>query len=122
MNKVEISTIKYDADDTIKQYAEKKIGHTLKYLPRHAKKSARCHVTLEKLSKKRDDQYQVEVAITVPDKTLTVTSNASTILAAIDIAQPKILSQVRRYKTETVPHIGKRGVFSKLKNKFLNRK
>ena len=66
MNKVEISTIKYDADDTIKQYAEKKIGHTLKYLPRHAKKSASCHVTLEKLSKKRDDQYQVEVAITVP--------------------------------------------------------
>ena len=122
MNKVEISTIKYDADDTIKQYAEKKIGHTLKYLPRHAKKSASCHVTLEKLSKKRDDQYQVEVAITVPDKTLTVTSNASTILAAIDIAQPKILSQVRRYKTETVPHIGRRGVFSKLKNKFLNRK
>ncbi len=122
MNKVQISTIKYDADDTIKKYAEQKIGHTLKYLPRHAKKSATCSVTLEKLSKKRDDQYQVEVTIGVPDKVLEVKSNASTILAAIDIAQPKILSQIRRYKTETVPHIGKRGIFKTLKNRFLNRK
>lgn len=122
MKKVEITTIKYDADDTIKKYAEQKIGHALKYIPRQAKKSATCRVVLEKLSKKRDDQYQVEVSITVPEKVLTVTSNASTILAAIDIAQPKILSQVRRYKTETVPHIGKRGVFKTIKNRFLNRK
>lgn len=122
MKKVEITTIKYDADDTIKKYAEQKIGHTLKYIPRHAKKSVSCRVTLEKLSKKRDDQYQVEVAITVPEKILTVTSNASTILAAIDIAQPKILSQIRRYKTETVPHIGKRGFLSTLKNRLTRQK
>ena len=122
MNKVEISTIKYDADDTIKKYAEQKIGHTLKYLPRHARKSASCHVTLEKLSKKRDDQYQVEVSIVIPEKNLTVKSNASTILAAVDIAQPKILSQIRRYKTESMPHTGRRGFLISLKDKLLRRK
>lgn len=49
MSKVEITTIKYDADDTIKKYAEQKIGHTLKYLPRHAKKKCSLSCELRKI-------------------------------------------------------------------------
>lgn len=119
---IEISTIKDDFTNSIKKYAEQKIGQVAKYLPDHAKKTAKARVVLEKLSKKRDDQFHVEVQITVPEKTLTVDVKASTITSAIDIALPKILSQVRRYKTESTPHLGqKKGFLHKIKRQFMRR-
>ena len=116
---LEIDTIKYELDDQIKKYTEKKLVRLYKYMPRHASKSAKIKVVLEKLSKKRDDHFEATVVITVPGKTLTASGNATNMAAAIDIVQPKILSQIRRYKTETVPQLGnKTELFTVLKRRL----
>lgn len=116
---LEIDTIKYELDEQIKKYAEKKLARLYKYMPRHASKSARIKVVLEKLSKKRDDHFEATVVVTVPGKTLTASGNATNMAAAIDIVQPKILSQIRRYKTETVPQLGnKTELFAGLKRRL----
>ncbi len=120
-NQFELTVIKYDIEENTKKYAEKKLMKLMKYLPKHAKKSAFMKVNLEELSKNRDDKYQVEVNLEVPEKkVLTVKTKASTILSAIDIAQNKMLSQIRRYKTETNPHLGqKRGLLHRVKRRFM---
>lgn len=105
---LEINTIKYELDEAVKKYADKKLKRLYNYLPRHASKSAKIKVNLEKLSKKRDDRFQASLIVTVPGKTLTASGNATNMAAAIDIVQSKILSQIRRYKTETVPQLGNR--------------
>lgn len=105
---LEINAIKYELDEQIKKYADKKLKKLYGYLPRHAGKSAKIKVNLEKLSKKRDDHFQATVVVTVPGKTLTASGNATNMAAAIDIVQSKMLSQIRRYKTETIPQLGNR--------------
>lgn len=118
-NNIEITAIKLNLDENAKKYAEKKIHNLYKYLPRHAAKSASFKLTLERLSKKRDDTYQAEIILSVPDKTLTASANATNVTAAVDLVEPKILSQIRRYKTETMPQLGvKRGVLRKVKERF----
>lgn len=116
---LEISAIKYELDDFIQKYAEKKLKRLYNYLPRHASKSASIKVSLEKLSKKRDDHFQATVVVNVPNKTLTASGNATNMAAAIDIVQSKILSQIRRYKTETIPQLqGKSNLFRDLKRRL----
>ena len=116
---LEINTIKYELDEQIKKYTEKKIKRLYKYIPRHAIKSASIKVFLEKLSKKRDDRFEASVVINLPGKTLTASGNATNMAAAVDIVQSKMLSQIRRYKTETVPQLGnKTELFVGLKHRL----
>lgn len=116
---VEITAIKFELDDMTKKYANKKLSNLYKYIPTHARKSASIRVNLEKLSKKRDDEFQAEVFVKVPEKVLTATGNATNMQAAIDNVEVKILSQIRRYKTETKPQLGaKHGVLQRVKAKF----
>ncbi len=124
MKNFELTTIKYHPEDTVKKHAEKKLSKLLNYLPKHAQKSAFMKVNLEELSKNRDDKFQVEINLEVPEKkVLTVKTKASTILSAIDIAQNKMLSQIRRYKTETNPHLGqKRGLLHRIKRRLMSQK
>ncbi len=119
MPKIDLTAIKYDMNDSTKRYAQKKLGNLMKYMPRHSRKSATIRANLEELTKKRDDKFQVEVFVAVPDRVLTVTGNATNMTAAIDIAESKMASQIRKYKTEVLPHVSKRNRIRELKEKFL---
>ncbi len=119
MPKIDLTALKYEMNDSTKRYAQKKLTNLIKYLPRHSRKSATIRANLEELSKNRDDKFQVEIFVAVPDKVLTVTGNATNMTAAIDIAESKMASQIRRYKTEVVPHVSKRNRVRELKERFL---
>ncbi len=123
MKKFELTTIKYQADDKTKQYAEEKLQRLFRYLPKHAVKSAFMKVNLEELTKNRDDKFQVEINLEVPEKkVLTVIAKESSMQSAIDAAKDKMMSQIRRYKTETNSHLGrKRGVLRRIKHRFMKR-
>lgn len=115
---IDITGIKYDIDTTTKKYVLKKIGRLDRYLPRHARKSASADVRLRMGSGKNGNKYEVEVTLNVPDKTLTATDSTVNMLAAVDIVEAKLVAQLHRYKTATVPHIGKRGVLSRFKRSY----
>lgn len=114
----EITGIKYEVDEPTQKYVSKRIGRLEKYLPRHARKSASAEVKLKQVDKSHGNKYLAEVVLYVPDKTLTASDMSSNVLAAVDIVEAKLAGQLRRYKTETVPHIGKRKMLGRFKRNF----
>ena len=118
-NLIEYVATKYDLDDQVKKYAEKKASRLFKYIPKHAKKSASLKITMEELTKNRDDKFKVDLMLVLPEKTLLATGSGTSMMAAIDTADSKILSQIRRYKTEALPQLGSRsGLLRQMKQKF----
>ena len=115
ISQIEITGNKYEIDETTKKYTEKHIGKLDKYLPRHAKKSVSAHVVISQINGAHDNKYEVEAVINVPDKTLVAKDQSSNVLAAIDIVEAKLDGQIRRYKTEKNPRLGKSGIMAKFK-------
>ena len=115
---IEITGIKYDLDETTKQYVNKKIGRLDRYLPRHARKSVTAEVKLKQVNLDHGNKYEAEIVLFVPDKILTATDSTSNMLAAVDIVESKIVSQLRKYKQSTIAHVGRRGVMSRFKRSY----
>ena len=111
----DITGIKYDVDEATRKYVTRKVGRLERYLPRHARKSASAEVKLKQIDKSHGNKYEVEIILSVPDKTLTAKDTSSNILATIDIVEAKLAGQLRRYKTETIPHLGRGRILSKFK-------
>lgn len=114
-----ITGIKYDVDEKTKKYVTKKIGALDRYLPRHARKSVKAVVRIEELGQKDGNKYEVDVVITVPDKTITAKDSTVNVLAAVDIVEAKLSGQLRRYKDDVLAHVGRsRGVLARFKRSF----
>ncbi len=118
ISQIEVTGNKYEVDENTKKYAIKHIGKLDKYLPRHAKKSASARVLISQINGAHDNKYEVEVIVDVPDKTLVAKDQSSNVLAAIDIVEAKLDGQIRRYKTEKNPRLGKAGIMAKFKRSF----
>ena len=118
ISQIEVTGNKYEIDENTKKYAIKHIGKLDKYLPRHAKKSASARVLISQINGAHDNKYEVEVIVDVPDKTLVAKDQSSNVLAAIDIVEAKLDGQIRRYKTEKNPRLGKAGIMAKFNRSF----
>ncbi len=114
----EITGIKYEVDELTRKYVQKKIGRLERYLPRHARKSAAAEVKIKQIDKSHGNKYEVEVIVSVPEKILTAKDSTSNVMAAVDIVEAKLAGQLRRYKTETIPHIGQRNILSRFKRSY----
>jgi putative sigma-54 modulation protein len=114
----DITGIKYEVDEQTRKYVTKRIGRLERYLPRHARKSAKAEVKLKQIDKSHGNKYEVEVLLFVPDKKLLAKDESANILAAVDIVEAKLAGQLRRYKTETIPHIGKGRILSRFKRSY----
>ncbi len=65
------------------------------------------------------NKYEVEVIINVPDKKITAKDSTMNVLAAVDIVEAKLNGQLRRYKDDTLAHVGRsRGVLARFKRSF----
>lgn len=115
---IEVTGIKYDVDDTTKKYVLKKIGKLDRYLPRHARESVNAEVRLKEVNRANGNKYEVEVTINVPEKVITASDSTLNMLAAVDIVEAKIVTQLRKYKQATISHVGRRGVMSKFKRSY----
>ena len=115
---IEVTGIKYDVDDTTKKYVLKKIGKLDRYLPRHARESVNAEVRLKEVNRANGNKYEAEVTINVPDKVITAKDSTLNMLAAVDIVEAKIVTQLRKYKQTSIAHVGRRGVMSKFKRSF----
>lgn len=97
---IEITGIRYEVDDRTKKYVEKKVSKLVDYIPRKARPSAFAHVKLTRVDQKNSNKYECEIVLTLPEKVLVAQDYAPNILAAVDIVEAKLKSQIRRYKTE----------------------
>ena len=102
ITQVEITGIRYSLDETTKKYVNKKIGRLDRYLPRHARASARAEVKLEEVNRSHGNKYEAEIILHVPDRTITAKDSTLNMLAAVDIVEAKIVNQLRKYKQAAI--------------------
>ena len=115
MRSVTITGEKYEIDDVTRRYVMKKLSRLDKYLPRHARKSASAEVKLRQINEAHGNKYEAEVLLHVPDKTLMAKDSTMNMLAAIDIVEAKLVTQLHKYKDTTAAHVGRRRLLSRLK-------
>lgn len=108
----------YTVDESTRKYIVKKIGSLDRLAPRHARKSMRAEVKVGEVNRDNGNKYEVEVLVSVPDKIMTAKDSTMNALAAVDIVEAKMGTQVRKYKEETVPHVGKRKILAKFKRSY----
>ena len=108
----------YTPDESTKKYIRKKIGALDRLTPRHARKSMRAEVKLAEINQSHGNKYQVEVIVYVPDKTLTAKDTTMNVLAATDIVEVKMANQLRKYKQELLPHVGRRKLLDRFKRSY----
>jgi putative sigma-54 modulation protein len=115
---IDITGDKYDVDTTTQKYITRKIGQLDRYLPRHARKSITADVKLKQVNRDHGNKYEAEVILRVPDKVMTAKDSTVNMLAAIDIVEAKLANQLRKYKQEIIPHIGKRRLLGRFKRSY----
>ena len=108
----------YAPDDLTKKYIRKKVGALDRLAPRHARKSMHAEVKLAEINQSNGNKYEVEIVLRVPDKTMTAKDSTMNILAATDIVEAKIANQLRKYKQELIPHVGRRKLLDRFKRSY----
>lgn len=112
-----ITGVKMELDAATKKYVAKKIARLDRYLPKHARKSVTADVKLKLVNRDHGNKYEAEVIFNVPDKTLTAKDSTVNVLAAIDIVEAKLVTQLRKYKDGITP-ARRRGVLGRLKRVY----
>ncbi|MCL2444645.1 ribosome-associated translation inhibitor RaiA [Candidatus Saccharibacteria bacterium] len=120
IEQITVTGINYDVSETTEKYIQRRIGKIDKFIPRHARKSATAKVTVREVNKSHGNKYEVEVTINLPHKNLNAKDESGNVLAAIDILEAKLAIQAKKYKVDQLPHIGKRGLWARLKRTTKN--
>jgi putative sigma-54 modulation protein len=116
---IEITGVKYELDDKVSRYATQKLIKLERFISRHSRKTARFELKLKQHTATKHNTYGAEIFLHIPEKVLSVkVSGADSVYAAIDLAEEKLKRQLRRHKTATVPHIGKRRLLGKFKRSY----
>ena len=90
IEQIEITGNNYKVEDSLKKYAEKRIGKLDRYLPRGSNK------------------YEISAAMEIPGgKVIAAKDETTNVFAGIDILEAKLMGQIRRYKLEVNPHLRK---------------
>lgn len=108
----------YELDDTTRKYITKKIGALDRFAPRHARKTITAEVKVAEVNRDKGNKYEVEAIIDVPGKRVTAKDSTLNVLAAVDIVEAKLASQLKRYKEDLIPHVGKRRILARFKRSF----
>lgn len=87
-------------------------------LPKHARKSAWAEAKLAQVNRNNGNKYEVEVLLHVPNKTITAHDSTMNVLAATDIVEAKLTNQLRKYKEELIPHVGRRKLLDRFKRSY----
>lgn len=108
----------YKPDESAKKYIKKKIGSLDRLAPRHARKTMKAEVKLAEVNKAHGNKYEVDVLLHIPNKTLTAKDTTMNVLAATDIVEAKLATQLRKYKADHLPHVGRRKLLDRFKRSF----
>ncbi len=104
---IDITGVRYQIDEVTKKYVMKKIGRLDRFLPRHARKSVIAEVVLKEVNRANGNKYECDINIKLPQKTITAKDSTLNMLAAIDIVEAKLASQLKRYHDERSPRGGR---------------
>ncbi|MES2630914.1 MAG: ribosome-associated translation inhibitor RaiA [Patescibacteria group bacterium] len=102
ISSIDVTGIKYSVDEKTLKYVTEKVGKLDRYLPSHARKTMTADVKLKQVNKDHGNKYEAEVIVHVPDKVLTASDTTFNMMAAVDIVEAKLITQLRKYKDSLV--------------------
>ena len=108
----------FHPEDSILKYIRKKIGSLDRLAPRHARKSIHASVKLAEVNRPHGNKYEVEIIVRVPGRDITAKDSTMNVMAATDIVEAKLASQLRKYKDDTISHLGNRRLLNRFKHSF----
>jgi ribosomal subunit interface protein len=108
----------YVLDEPTKKYISKKIGRLDRMVTRHARKTINVSVKIEEVNRDNGNKYEVEVIINVPDHVIKAKDSTMNVMAATDIVERKLAGQLRKYKQNSLAHVGRRNVLARFKRSF----
>lgn len=114
---IDVTGVRYTPDELTKKYVKKKIGALDRYLSRHARKTVHAEVKLKEVNRAHGNKYECDVIIKVPEATLTAKDSTLNMLAAIDIVEEKLRSQLKKYHDERTDHHGRHNIVGRLKRR-----
>ena len=118
IEKIEVTGNGYKVEESLRKYAEKRIGKLDKYLPRGFKKDVVVKMIVAEIGKSKGEKYEISVAMDIPGgKVVAAKDECSNVFAGVDLVEAKLTGQIRRYKLEMQPHRQKRS----WKNLFIKR-
>ena len=97
---IDITGVRYQVDDVTKKYVMKKIGRLDRFLPRHARKTAAAEVVLKEVNRANGNKYKCDINLKLPQKTITAKDSTLNMLAAVDIVEAKLTTQLKKYHDE----------------------
>lgn len=117
INSIDITGVRYTPDEITKRYVRKKIGALDRYLSRHARKTVSVEVKLKQVDRAHGNKYECSVIMHVPDQTLTASDTTLNMLAAIDIVEEKMRTQLKKYHDERTDHKGRHNFLGRFKRR-----
>lgn len=96
--KFEIRAVHMTADNNLKKYVTKKIGHLDRYLSKHNQASAHAEISLKESKAKDKRQCTCEVTLYLPKETINVRETTINMYASVDIVEAKLKLQLKKYK------------------------
>lgn len=114
---IDTAGINVELSDDIKKYIAKKLGKLDKYMPRHARQSARLDVKLRETNNRLGNKYECEVLVHLPSAQLQAKESTLNMFAAVDIVEAKLKNQLVKYKEAHIEHLREKhpGVLGRIK-------
>lgn len=95
---IDVTGIKYNVNEKTLKYVTEKVGKLDRYLPSHARRTMTADVKLKQVNRDHGNKYEAEVILHVPNKVMTAIDSTTNMMAAIDIVEAKLISQLHKYK------------------------
>lgn len=118
INLITITGDKYIVDNSTKKYVIRKISRLDRYIPRHARKSANVEILLREVNRAHGNKYEAEVILHIPGKIMTAKDSTVNMLAAVDIVEAKLATQLHKYKSVKKDQVKHRTVLDRLRRGY----
>lgn len=100
---IQLTGRKFEIDDELKKYVQKKLGGLDKYLPRGHRNQGMSVEIFKDPSGKEDNRYKVVAILRVQGPDLVAETATINPHSAIDIVEQKLKTQIHKYKEKHQP-------------------
>jgi ribosomal subunit interface protein len=110
---IEKTGVKYNIDETVSRYIDRRLGRLDKFLPRSHRKNALLKIVIKQVNRSHGNKYELDAELNAHGKIINARDEAGNVLAGIDIIEAKFMIQIRKFKTE----VSKKSLWSRLRKK-----
>ena len=115
---MDIMGVHYALSERLNADITKKLGRLDRYIPRHARESARLQVRLREAKHDGRLQPECEVTLVLPRDTIILREFGATVYAALDVVEDKLKQQIKKYKDQLPSGERSQHIFARLARKI----